>query len=40
MAMTMSQKRSTFSVFRYFVLTIWLLIVAFPAPGGPTIATV
>ena len=30
MAMTMSQKRSTFSVFRYFVLTIWLLIVAFP----------
>ncbi len=30
MAMTMSQKRNTFSAFRYFILTIWLLIVAFP----------
>ncbi|NKB48637.1 MAG: ABC transporter permease subunit [Alphaproteobacteria bacterium] len=30
MSMTMSQKRHVFSVFRYFVLTIWLLIVAFP----------
>jgi len=30
MAMTMSNKRTVFSAFRYFVLTIWLLIVAFP----------
>ncbi len=30
MAMTMSQKRHVFSVFRYFVLTIWFCIVAFP----------
>ncbi len=30
MSMTMTQKRNVFSVFRYFVLTIWLLIVAFP----------
>ena len=30
MAMTMTQKRQAFSVFRYFVLSIWLLIVAFP----------
>ncbi len=30
MAMTMTQRRQAFSVFRYFVLTIWLLIVAFP----------
>ena len=30
MAMKMSQRRNVFSVFRYFVLTIWLCIVAFP----------
>ena len=30
MAMTMSQRRKAFSIFRYFVLTIWLLIAAFP----------
>jgi multiple sugar transport system permease protein len=30
MAMTMSQRRHVFSVFRYFILTIWLCIVAFP----------
>ncbi len=30
MAMTMSQRRKVFSVFRYFVLTIWLFIVGFP----------
>ena len=30
MAMTMTQRRHVFSVFRYFVLTIWLCIVAFP----------
>ena len=30
MAMTMTRKRHAFSVFRYFVLTIWLCIVAFP----------
>jgi len=30
MAMTMSQRRNVFSVFRYFVLTIWFCIVAFP----------
>lgn len=30
MAMTMTQRRQAFSVFRYFVLSIWLLIVAFP----------
>ena len=30
MAMTMSRKRHVFSLFRYFVLSIWLLIVAFP----------
>ena len=30
MAMTMTHKRHVFSVFRYLVLTIWLLIVAFP----------
>jgi multiple sugar transport system permease protein len=26
----MSQRRNVFSVFRYFVLSVWLLIVAFP----------
>ncbi len=30
MAMTITQRRQAFSVFRYFVLTIWLFIVAFP----------
>jgi multiple sugar transport system permease protein len=30
MAMTMSSKRHVFSLFRYFVLTVWLAIVAFP----------
>ena len=30
MSMTKSQRRHAFSAFRYFVLTIWLLIVAFP----------
>lgn len=30
MAMTMTRKRQAFSVFRYFILSIWLLIVAFP----------
>jgi multiple sugar transport system permease protein len=30
MAMSMTRRRHVFSVFRYFVLTIWLLIVAFP----------
>ena len=30
MAMTMSERRNVFSLLRYFVLTIWLLIVAFP----------
>ena len=30
MSMTMTQKRNVFSVFRYFVLSIWLVIVAFP----------
>ncbi|MFL2654899.1 MAG: carbohydrate ABC transporter permease [Alphaproteobacteria bacterium] len=30
MAMTLSQKRQTFSVFRYAILTVWLCIVAFP----------
>lgn len=30
MAMSMTRKRHVFSVFRYFVLTVWLVIVAFP----------
>ncbi len=30
MALTMTHRRQAFSVFRYFVLTIWLVIVAFP----------
>jgi len=30
MPMTITHKRQVFSVFRYFVLTIWLLIAAFP----------
>ena len=30
MAITMTQRRQAFAAFRYFVLTIWLLIVAFP----------
>ena len=30
MAMTMTQRRKTFSVFRYFMLTLWLLVVCFP----------
>jgi len=30
MSMTMSRRRQAFSLLRYFVLTIWLLIVAFP----------
>ena len=30
MAMTMTRKRQAFAMFRYFVLSIWLLIVAFP----------
>ena len=30
MAMTKSQRRHAFSAFRYLILTIWLLIVAFP----------
>jgi len=30
MPMAMTRKRHVYSVFRYFVLTIWLLIVAFP----------
>lgn len=30
MAMTMTRKRQTFAAFRYFILSIWLLIVAFP----------
>jgi len=30
MPMTMSRRRHVFSVFRYFVLTIWFCIVAFP----------
>jgi multiple sugar transport system permease protein len=30
MSMTLTQKRYVFSTFRYFVLSIWLLVVAFP----------
>jgi multiple sugar transport system permease protein len=30
MAMTMTRKRQAFAAFRYFILSIWLLIVAFP----------
>lgn len=30
MAMTKTQRRQTWSVFRYFMLTLWLLVVCFP----------